>query len=61
VGDESLKVAVVGLGKMGLLHAGILNTLHGVELAAVFIFLARIERTPLKMLGAHIIIVARKH
>ena len=33
--EEGLKVAVVGLGKMGLLHAGILNTLHGVELAAV--------------------------
>jgi predicted dehydrogenase len=35
LGDENLKAAVVGLGKMGLLHAGILNTLHGVELAAV--------------------------
>lgn len=30
-----MKVAVVGLGKMGLLHASILNTLHGVELTAL--------------------------
>lgn len=29
--------------------------------AAIRVILARIERTPLKMLGAHIIIVARKH
>jgi predicted homoserine dehydrogenase-like protein len=33
--DHALRVAVVGLGKMGLLHANILNTLQGVELAAV--------------------------
>jgi predicted dehydrogenase len=34
VGD-SLRVGVIGLGKMGLLHAGVLNTLPGVELAAI--------------------------
>jgi predicted dehydrogenase len=32
---EKLRVAVVGLGKMGLLHAGILNVLPNVELVAV--------------------------
>lgn len=32
---ESLRVAVIGLGKMGLLHASILNTLSNVELAAL--------------------------
>jgi len=32
---ESLKVAVVGLGKMGLLHASILNVLPNVELAGL--------------------------
>ena len=32
---ERLKVAVVGLGKMGLLHASILNVLPSVELAAL--------------------------
>jgi predicted dehydrogenase len=32
---EKLKVAVVGLGKMGLLHASILNVLPKVELAAL--------------------------
>jgi len=32
---KKLRVAVVGLGKMGLLHAGILNVLPNVELAAV--------------------------
>jgi predicted dehydrogenase len=30
-----LRVAVVGLGKMGLLHASILNVLHNVELKAL--------------------------
>jgi len=33
--DESLRVAVVGLGKMGLLHASLLNVLPNVEVAAV--------------------------
>ena len=33
--SESLRIGVVGLGKMGLLHASILNILPGVELAAV--------------------------
>lgn len=33
--EERLKAAVVGLGKMGLLHASILNVLPEVELAAV--------------------------
>jgi len=33
--SDSLRVAVVGLGKMGLLHCGILNVLPGVELAGV--------------------------
>ena len=32
---ESLRVAIIGLGKMGLLHASILNTLPNVELAAL--------------------------
>jgi predicted dehydrogenase len=32
---ERLRVAVVGLGKMGLLHASILNVLPNVELAAL--------------------------
>ena len=32
---ESLRVAVIGLGKMGLLHASILNTLPNVELNAL--------------------------
>lgn len=32
---ESLRVAVIGLGKMGLLHASILNTLPHVELTAL--------------------------
>jgi predicted dehydrogenase len=32
---ESLRVAVIGLGKMGLLHASILNTLPNVELTAL--------------------------
>ena len=32
---ESLKVAVVGLGKMGLLHASILNVLPNVDLAGL--------------------------
>ena len=30
-----LRVGVVGMGKMGLLHSGILNVLPGVELAGV--------------------------
>lgn len=30
-----MRVAVVGIGKMGMLHAGILNGLHGVELCAI--------------------------
>jgi predicted dehydrogenase len=33
--DKTLKVGVVGMGKMGLLHCGILNVLPGVELAGV--------------------------
>lgn len=32
---EGLRVAVVGLGKMGLLHASILNVLSNVKLTAV--------------------------
>lgn len=32
---ESLRVAVIGLGKMGLLHASILNTLPNVQLTAL--------------------------
>ncbi len=32
---EKLKVAIVGLGKMGILHASILNTLPTVELVAL--------------------------
>jgi len=30
-----MKVAVVGIGKMGLLHAGIMNALDGVQLCAI--------------------------
>lgn len=30
-----MKVAIVGIGKMGLLHAGIMNALAGVELCAI--------------------------
>lgn len=33
--DETLRVGVVGLGKMGLLHASILNVLPNVKLAAI--------------------------
>ena len=33
--DKTLKVGVVGMGKMGLLHCGILNVLPGAELAGV--------------------------
>lgn len=33
--DEALRVAVVGMGKMGLLHAGLLNVLPGARLVAV--------------------------
>jgi len=32
---EKLRVVVVGLGKMGLLHSGILNVLEGVEVVAL--------------------------
>jgi predicted dehydrogenase len=32
---EKLKVAVVGFGKMGMLHAGILSVLPRVQLVAV--------------------------
>ncbi|MEM2889687.1 MAG: Gfo/Idh/MocA family oxidoreductase, partial [Candidatus Bathyarchaeia archaeon] len=32
---EKLKIAIVGFGKMGVLHAGILNVLPGVKLAAI--------------------------
>ena len=32
---DALRIAVVGLGKMGLLHASILNTMPNVQLAAV--------------------------
>ena len=35
LGQRNLRVGVVGLGKMGLLHASILSTLPEVELAAV--------------------------
>lgn len=33
--DAPMKVAVVGIGKMGMLHAGIMNGLQGVELCAI--------------------------
>jgi predicted dehydrogenase len=46
-----LKVAVVGLGKMGLLHAGILNTLDGVKLAAVCDKSGLIRRFFKKLIG----------
>jgi len=34
-GGKYLKVAVIGLGKMGLLHASILNVLPNVQLSAI--------------------------
>jgi predicted dehydrogenase len=33
--QEKLKVGVVGMGKMGIMHAGILNVIPGVELTGV--------------------------
>jgi predicted dehydrogenase len=33
--NEKLKVGIVGMGKMGILHSGIVNVLPGVELAGV--------------------------
>ncbi|RMF64853.1 MAG: gfo/Idh/MocA family oxidoreductase, partial [Calditrichaeota bacterium] len=30
-----MRVAVIGVGKMGMLHAGIMNSLEGVELCAI--------------------------
>ena len=33
--DKTVKVGVVGMGKMGLLHCGILSVLPGVELVGV--------------------------
>jgi len=48
---DSLKVGVVGLGKMGLLHTGILNTLDGVKLAAVCDKSGLIRRFFKKLLG----------
>lgn len=33
--EDTLRVGVVGLGKMGLVHASMLNVLHSVELAAL--------------------------
>jgi predicted dehydrogenase len=35
LGEESLRVAVVGLGKMGLLHASILNVLPNVQVTGL--------------------------
>lgn len=35
LGKDSLRVAVVGLGKMGILHASILNTLPNVQVTAL--------------------------
>jgi predicted dehydrogenase len=49
--DEGLKVVVVGLGKMGLLHAGILNTLPGAKLTAVCDKSGLIRRFFKKLLG----------
>jgi len=34
LGKETLKVAIIGIGKMGILHASILNTLPDVKLTA---------------------------
>ena len=33
--NKKLKVGVIGLGKMGLLHASILNVMPNVQLAAL--------------------------
>ena len=30
-----MKVAVIGVGKMGLLHTGIMNALEGIELVGI--------------------------
>ena len=35
-GDRDLRIAIVGLGKMGLLHACLLNVLPSVKLVSVF-------------------------
>ena len=32
---ESIRIAVIGLGKMGLLHTGILSSMNNVELVAL--------------------------
>jgi predicted dehydrogenase len=33
---ELLNIGVIGMGKMGLLHASILNTIPGVRISALF-------------------------
>ena len=33
--DEQINIGVVGMGKMGILHTGILSSLDGVEVKAV--------------------------
>jgi len=43
--DKKLRVAVIGLGKMGLLHAGILSVLPDVELVALCEKSARAKKT----------------
>ncbi|MFA5628914.1 MAG: Gfo/Idh/MocA family oxidoreductase [Dehalococcoidales bacterium] len=34
--DKELKVAIIGIGKMGLLHAGIINNIPGTRLVAIY-------------------------
>lgn len=49
--DKKLRVAVVGLGKMGLLHTGILSVLPNVELAAFCEKSAMIRKVVKKLFG----------
>jgi predicted dehydrogenase len=54
--DEKFKVAVIGLGKMGLLHASILSTLPNVELVALCDKSSLIRRFSRKLLkGIHVV------
>lgn len=54
--SRSLRVAVIGLGKMGLLHASILNTLPNVELAALCDKGALIRRLCKKVLNKVLVV-----
>ena len=34
--NDTLKIAVIGMGKMGLLHASLVNSIPGASLVVVF-------------------------